>query len=107
MSKKLTFNPELYIGEGMKDKKTDKIKRMLIKKPALTNVYVIALANNPSDQLMFFEAKQLVQHYYEIYPIQIVGIARDYDDALKLVERITQECLDTRGDCHLKEYLIC
>ena len=28
MSKKLIFNPELYFGEGMKEIKTDKIKKI-------------------------------------------------------------------------------
>lgn len=107
MGKKLIFYPELYLGEGMKGKKTDKIKKMLVKKPLLAGVYVLAIAHNPSDQLEFFDAKQLVQSYYDNYPVQIIGIAKDYEDALKLVEQITQECLNTRGDCRLKEYLIC
>ena len=94
MSKKLTFHSKLYWGEGMKGKKTDKIN-------------VLAIAQNSADQLEFFDCKQLVQHYYENYPVYIVGIAKDYNDALKLVEQITQECLAKRGDCRLKEYLIC
>lgn len=107
MSKKLIFNPELYIGEGMKEIKTDKIKKILMKRPSSAGVYVLALANNPSDQLVFFDAKQLDQHYYDVNPVHIVGIAKDYSDALQLIERITKECLDTRGDCCLKEYLLC
>ncbi len=107
MSKKLTFHSTLYLGEGMKGKKTDKIKRMLIKKPLFADVYVLTLAQNVSDQLEFFDCKQLAQHYYENNPVYVIGIAKDYNDALKLVERITQECFLNRGDCRLKEYLIC
>jgi len=107
MNKRLTFHSKLYLGEGMKDKKTDKIKKMLIKKPLFAGVYVLAVAQNSADQLEFFDCKQLAQHYYEEYPIHIVGIAKDYSDALKLVEQITQECLLKQGDCRLKEYLKC
>lgn len=107
MSKKLIFHSKLYLGEGMKGKKTDKIKKMLQKKPLFADVYVLAVAENSADQLEFFDCKQLVQHYYEDYPVYVVGIAKDYNDALKLVEQITQECIKERGDCRLKEYLIC
>lgn len=107
MSKMLTFHSKLYFGEGMKDKKADKIKKMILKKPLFAGVYVVAFAHNPSDQLEFFDVKLLAQHYYDNYPVHIVGIAKDYNDALKLVEQITQECLNERGDCKLKEYLIC
>lgn len=107
MGRKLSFYSKLYLGEGMNGSKTDKIKKMLIKKPLFAGVYVLTFAHNDSDQLEFFDAKQLAQHYYEENPVQIIGIAKDYEDALKLVTQITQECLDARGDCRLKEYLIC
>lgn len=107
MGKKLTFHSNLYLSESMKDKKTDKIKKKLIKKPLFAGVYVLAIAQNSEDQLEFFDCKQLTQHYYENDPVYVVGIAKDYNDALKLVEQITQECLAKRGDCKLKEYLIC
>lgn len=107
MGRKLTFCPELYLGEGINRKKLDKIKKKLIDKPLLANVYLITIAGNPSEQLEFFDARQLAQHYYESHQIVVVGIARDYNESLDIIERITQECLDKRGDCKLKEYLTC
>jgi len=107
MTKKVTFYSKLYFGEGMKDQKKGKIKRMLEKKPLFAGVYVLTFATNDSDQLEFFDAKQLAQPYYAKHPVEIIGIAKDYSDALKLVEQITQECLLKQGDCRLKEYLKC
>ena len=107
MSKKLTFHSRLYLGEGMKGKKTDKIKKILMNKPLFADVYVLAIAQNSADQLEFFDCKQLAQRFYDNCPVHIVGIAKDYNDALNLVEQITRECLLSRGDCRLKEYLIC
>ncbi len=107
MDEKLTFRRDLYLGEGIKPKKLDKIKRKLVEKPLLAGVYVISIAGNPEDQLEIFDAKQLAQSYYKKFPRHVVGIASDYDDSLKLIERITQECLRERGDCNLKEYLLC
>ena len=107
MDRMLTFSAELYLGEGIKRKKLDKIKRKLIKQPLFAGVYVIALSRNPVDQLEILEARQLAQRFYESHALHIVGVAGDREDALHLVEKIVQECLDTRGDCELKEYLTC
>lgn len=107
MDRMLTFSPRLYLGEGIKGQKLDKIKKKLTEKPLLSGVYVLVLSRNPSDQLEILDAKQLAQKFYERHALEIIGIAKDYEDALKLVERITRECLSVRGDCRLKEYLTC
>ncbi len=107
MSRALTFSPKLYLGEGIKEKKLDKIKKKLETKPLLANVYLIVFAQNPVDQLEFFDARQLVQSFYKDCPLYVIGIAKDYEDALRLVERIVRECISSRGDCRLKEYLAC
>lgn len=107
MGRMLTFYPKLYLGEGIKEKKLDKIKKKLVEKPLHANVYVITFARNPLDQLEFFDARQLAQSFYEDVPLEVIGLARDYEDALRLIEQIVQECMDNRGDCKLKEYLIC
>ncbi len=107
MERMLTFYPKLYLGEGIKETKLDKIKKKLVKNPLFSNVYVLTFARNQADQLEFFDARQLRQRFYDGYPLEVVGIARDYEDALKLVERIARECLRERGDCRLKEYLTC
>ena len=85
----------------------DKLKTKLIKRPLLANVYIITIAANPNNQLEIYEARQLAQRYYVKYPPHIVGIAGDYEEAVMLVEKIVKECLDSRNDCALKEYLLC
>lgn len=105
MSDKILYFSELYLGEGITDKKLDKIKRNLEKRPLLSNVYLITLSQNKHNQLDIFQARQLVQRFYGTHPVQIVGIAKDYDDAIILVEKIVQQCMDKRGDCALKEFL--
>lgn len=106
-NRKLSYHPGLYLGEGINQTKLDKIKKRLEKKPILAGVYLITLSPNPSDQLEIYDARQLVQSYYQTNPPYIIGIAQDYEDALKLLERLAKECLLARGDCSLKEYLLC
>lgn len=107
MKSNLVFISNLYIGEGIDVRKLDKIKKKLVSKPLLTNVYLITLAQNPNDQLDILSARLLAQSYYQKLTLQVVGIAGGYEDALKLLERIANECLAERGDCSLREYLSC
>lgn len=107
MVKRLTFHDRLYLGESIAEKKLDKIKQTLEKKPLLANVYLIVPAGNPDDQLEIFDAKQLVQPFYRNSSFLIIGIAANYEEALQLIEQIVRESLRERGDCKLREYLSC
>ncbi len=107
MKKKVDFSPKLYLGDSMNEKDLDKLKKNIVKKPLLTKVYLITISSNPVDQLDIIETKWLVQRYYYKNPLFVVGIASDYQESLVLLERIVLECLGSRGDCSLKEYLLC
>lgn len=107
MVKKITFHSRIYLGESIVEKKLDKLKKRLEKKPLLSNVYLIVPAGNPEDQLDIFDAKQLVQPFYRGRQFLVVGIAADYQEALQVVEQMVQDCLRERGDCKLREYLLC
>ena len=107
MAGKLTFAPNLYLGESIASEKLDKLKKRLEKKPLWANVYLITPARNPADQLDIFDARQLIQPHYKKEEFLILGIASGYEEALQLIEQITRECLDARDDCNLREYLLC
>ena len=107
MAGKLKFAQNLYLGEGIAPEKLDKLKKRLNKKPLLANVYLTTPARNPADQLDIFDARQLVQPHYKDEEFLVLGMASGYEDALQLIERVTGECLKARGDCNLREYLLC
>lgn len=107
MSGKLEYHHRLYLGAGISEAKLDKIKKTLENHPLRSNVFLIAISRNSSDQLEIFSARQLVQNYYNKYPVYVIGIASDYEEAVAMIEKIVQECLNARGDCALKEYLLC
>ena len=107
MAGKLKFAQNLYLGEGIAPEKLDKLKKRLNKKPLLANVYLITPSRNPEDQLDIFDARQLVQPHYKDEEFLVLGMASGYEDALQLIERVTGECLKARGDCNLREYLLC
>lgn len=107
MAGKLKFASDLYLGESIASEKLDKLKVQLERKPFLSNVYLITPARNPSDQLDIFDARQLIQPHYKNESFLVLGIASGYEEALQLIEQIARECLETRGDCNLREYLLC
>jgi hypothetical protein len=101
------FRPELYLGKGINEKNVAKIKRKLVRKPLFSDVVLISLSCNFSDQLEIYDAKQLAQRFYRNNPPYVVGIAGSREEAFSVVIEIVQECLQVRGDCELKEYLRC
>lgn len=103
----LQYYPSLYVSKSISAKKLDKIKRYLVSRPLRANVYLITTARNGIDQLEIYSAKLLVQRYYQSNPPYVVGITHTYEEALKMIVQIVQECLDARGDCALREYLKC
>lgn len=107
MAGQIEFAQALYLGESITTEKLDKLKKRLPKKPLLANVYFITPARNPSDQLDIFDARQLVQPHYKKESFYVLGIASDYEEALKVIEQIAGDCLKARGDCKLREYLLC
>lgn len=107
MVKRLKFHEKLYLSESISEKKLDRLKRKLEKKPLLANVYLIVPAGNPDDQLDIFDARQLAQPYYRERSFTVVGMASGYVEALQLIEQMAQDCMRERGDCRLREYLAC
>ena len=107
MAQRVCYRSKLYLGEGISEEKLDKIKKKLENKPLLSSVFLIAVSANQSDQLDIFDARQLIQPYYKKNPPYVIGITKSREEAFSIVETIVQECLRERGDCALKEYLLC
>ncbi len=102
----LEYYPRLYLGEGINRDKLEKIKKELSEKPKKAGVYLLTLAGNASDQLDIYESKYLQRKYGEKHLPYIIGIAEDYEEALKIVEQIARETWAARGDAQLREYLL-
>ncbi len=107
MSADIQYHPRLYLSDGITAGKLDKIKKQLARNPVMARVYVIVLSRNGVDQLDIFESKTLGWPYYRKNPPVVVGIAQSYGEAIQIIEKMAQECLNARGDCALREYLLC
>lgn len=103
----IVYRPGLYLGDGIKREKLDTIKKKLGKGAFPPGVFLVSLSRNAHDQLEIYDARQLRWRYYEKYPPYVVGLAGNWDEAVRLVAQIAAECQKARGDCALKEYLRC
>lgn len=107
MAFKLTYHHKLYHSDSITENELEKMKKKLEKNPLFCNVYLIVPAGNEKDLLEFYHSRQLAQAYYRDHSPYIIGIARNYGEAVLLVQQLVQECLNERGDCALREYLLC
>ncbi len=107
MASKLTYYHKLYHSDSISERQLEKIKKQLETKPLFSNVYLITPAANTCDLLEFYHSRQITQQYYQNHPPYIIGITRTYGEAVALIRELVQECLNSRGDCSLREYLSC
>ncbi len=107
MTVEIPYHEKLWVGEGITEKQLDKIKKRLSANPLRARVYLLTLSRNGTDQLDIYAGKTLAWPYYRSHPPVVVGIARTYEDSLRMVEQMVQECWKERGDCDLREYLSC
>lgn len=104
---KVIFSSSLELGDGMKAGKLDKLKKKIEKKPLLAREYLVYLSENTTGELEIMKANQLVFSYYDSHPLLVVGLFKEYDQAIEWITEITTQCLRERGDCKLKEYVKC
>ena len=104
---KVIFSSSLELGDGMKAKKLDKLKKKIEEKPMFAREYLVYLSENKTGELEVMKANQLVFSYYDSHPISAVGLFKEYDQAIDWITQITKECIKERGDCKLKEFVKC
>ena len=106
MSKNLTFSEKLYLSDSIDCRKLDKLKSKLRNTPFLAKVFLITIAMNEKDQLDILESKYLTFPFYNSYPLTVVGLAKSNAEAVHLVQKIFQDCLDERKHVNVKAFFM-
>ena len=81
----------IYVPEGLQKKKENLIKKLKNGK-LLPGVYLITLASTD-------------QNYPEELPL-VVGLTKDFEDALEIVEGITQEVYNETKGADIRSYIL-
>ena len=94
----------LYLGEEIAPKARKIINKIKKNKPTI-DVYVIALASNPMNQLDIIPSWELLQKGYPTEQIRVIGLAKGKKEALQLVTSLVDEVYQKTGDVKILDYL--
>ncbi len=95
----------LYLAEGIR-KKREKIIRKLEENRLQTNIHIITLAQNEKNQLEIYNSMLFLQPDFPHDDFFVVGIAKDYEDAIEIVEEITQEVYNKTKGADIRSYIL-
>lgn len=99
----MRFLKEMYVGEGIKNKQ--KVMWKLKHGAGMVDIYVISLSNG-SDQLDCTKCSYFKQKAIRDSVGIVVGLAKGYSEAQKLIVSMIEESLQETGSANVKEYLI-
>lgn len=102
---RMKFYEKLYVGESLEKKKDTVIKKLKKKKFQLS-CYIMALTENPKNQLEFFDSILLMQKKYKRENLFVVGLAGSYDEALELTKKMVEDTYRKNRDGDIRRYIL-
>jgi len=100
----MRFHGKLYIGDSIKHPELTKWKLRVA--AGQFNVYLIVVSNNQDNQLECFHNALLKQRFFRRQKLYVVGIAGNYEEAMDLIQCITQDCVSQTGSGNIKAFLL-
>ena len=97
----MKYYKHLYLSEGL-EKKKDKIIQKIEAGKILPGIFLVTLAPDEKNQLEIHRYILLL-HREELF---VVGISKDYEGALELVEEITQEVYNKTKSADIRSYIL-
>lgn len=94
----------LYLGESVKDREKE-IRRKLHRNSGITDVFILSLAESPSEQIDIIPAFVLKQRRKEFRELHIFGLAGGREEAFELVRAIAEETYRLTGDADMRTFL--
>lgn len=101
----MRYYKHLYLMKGL-EKKKEKIIRKLEENKFQMNIYIITLAQNEENHLEIYDSILLLQPSFPHEDFFVVGIVKGYEDALDLVEEITQEVYNETKGADIRSYIL-
>ncbi len=101
----MKYYKHLYLSEGL-EKKKDKIIQKIEAGKILPGVFLVTLAPDEKNQLEIHRYILLLQPVFHREELFVVGISKDYEGALELVEEITQEVYNKIKSADIRSYIL-
>ena len=99
----INFKPVLYLSDSISEKKLPKVKKKI--RNGKGSYKIILISDKAEENFDIVSPSNLKSRIWEGKVPTACGIADDEDEAFELVAKITEDCLKTRGDLNLKEYV--
>lgn len=100
----MEFYYQIYFSESLVNKKA-KIIRKLKQNKIQPGIYLITLAQGRQNELEFFSILLLQQKIFHPEDLFVVGVASGYEEALELIEEITDDVYQKTKDAKIREYI--
>lgn len=100
----MKYYSNLYVSERLKKKK-DKVIARLERRKIQPDLHVILLPECDHNQLEIVNEVYLLQPGYPREDRMVVGIAKGFDEAAELIEKISREVYDATGDLKIRDYI--
>ena len=100
----MKYYSNLYVSEGL-EKKKDKVIARLERRKIQPDLHEILLPECDHNQLEIVNAVYLLQPGYPREDRMVVGIAKGFDEAAELIEKIIREVYDATGDLKIRDYI--
>ena len=101
----MKYYKHLYLSEGL-EKKKDKIIQKIEAGKILPGIFLVTLAPDEKNQLEIHRYILLLQPVFHREELFVVGISKDYEGALELVEEITQEVYNKTKSAYIRSYIL-
>ena len=100
----MRFYKYLYVGETIKN--VNLVKWKLKHAAGMLDVHLITISFNNDDQLDCFHNGLLKQKIFRNVDYYVVGIANGREEAISLIQEITNDCIEATGTGNIKQYLL-
>ena len=101
----MKYYKHLYLSEGL-EKKKDKIIQKIEAGKILPGIFLVTLAPDEKNQLEIHRYILLLQPVFHREELFVVGISKDYEGALELVEEIPQEVYNKTKSADIRSYIL-
>jgi len=100
----MKFLQELYLGKKIAPK-VDQIVKKIENDQAVSNLYLIVMANHPDNMLEILPQKDVLQKGYPKNQLRVVGLANKKKEAIGLIQFIIEESLSVTSSADVRTYL--
>lgn len=95
----------LLMSDNLISKKEEVLRTIDLRKPSF-NRYLIVLPDKEDENLEIYPSTVLIQSAWKEKEWFIIGVADGYQDALRMVTKLTQLAYDNTEDVNIRNYIL-